>query len=252
MENHSAGEVIGSKDAPYATALARACATAANYTEIRSPSLPNFIAATSGGTWGIGDDDSPSAHPLEAVSIYEQAPSWREYEEDAPGACPSSDEGNYAQRHDPALYYTRIAAQCSRFDIPLGDSTSGSLARDLRDNTVPAFAMVTPNLQHDMHDGSVASADEWLAEWLPLIFASRAYTSGTTAVFVIWDESDSSEHPELPFIAAAKALIPGTVLNGPMNHYGLLCVTEALLGLPLLNNAKRASTAGLEQALGVH
>ena len=39
-----------------------------------------------------------------------------------------------------------------------------------------------------MHDGTIAQGDTWLARHLPAILASSEYRSGTTAVFVTWDE----------------------------------------------------------------
>src|SRR4051812_2919746 len=114
MENHSAGQVVGSRSAPYITSLATSCGLAANYTAITHPSLPNYIAATSGATQGITDDDSPPTHRLAAVSIFEQAASGKSYEENMPAPCALNDSGRYAVRHNPAAYYTRVAATCIR------------------------------------------------------------------------------------------------------------------------------------------
>ena len=72
MENKPYGDVAGSSAAPYENRLAHACGLATNYHAVAHPSLPNYIAATSGGTQGIGDDGPPSAHPLGVASIYGQ------------------------------------------------------------------------------------------------------------------------------------------------------------------------------------
>ena len=48
--------VIGSSAAPYENQLANACGLATNYHAVTHPSLPNYIAATSGNTQGITDD----------------------------------------------------------------------------------------------------------------------------------------------------------------------------------------------------
>ena len=72
MENKSYDDVVGSAAAPYANRLAKACGLAANYHAVAHPSLPNYIAATSGATHGIADDDPPAAHPLRVASIYSQ------------------------------------------------------------------------------------------------------------------------------------------------------------------------------------
>ncbi len=61
FENHSANQVIGSSEAPYINAIARTCGQATRYSAISHPSLPNYIAATSGGTQGITDDGRAEA-----------------------------------------------------------------------------------------------------------------------------------------------------------------------------------------------
>ena len=49
MENHSYGDIIGNtSQAPYINSLAADCGLATNYHNITHPSLPNYLAATSG------------------------------------------------------------------------------------------------------------------------------------------------------------------------------------------------------------
>src|SRR5438105_1492486 len=135
MENHSAGQVVGSRSAPYITSLAKSCGLAADYTAITHPSLPNYIAATSGDTQGIADDAPPAAHPLAVASIYSQVKAagmtWRDYEESAPANCPLNNSGQYAVKHDPAPYYTGIRGDCQQWDVPLGTTSAGRLVDDI-------------------------------------------------------------------------------------------------------------------------
>src|SRR5690348_2936324 len=48
MENHSFGDIIGSSDAPYINQLATQHGLATNFYAESHPSLPNYIAMTSG------------------------------------------------------------------------------------------------------------------------------------------------------------------------------------------------------------
>src|SRR5258706_10348368 len=48
FENHGYGQIIGSGAAPFFNHTAEACGLATNYQAIAHPSLPNYIAATSG------------------------------------------------------------------------------------------------------------------------------------------------------------------------------------------------------------
>jgi hypothetical protein len=71
MENQSYGTIIGSSQAPYISTLARECGLATNYHEVTHPSLPNYIAATSGLSYpalhGFLPDCGPGAGCRAAV-----------------------------------------------------------------------------------------------------------------------------------------------------------------------------------------
>ena len=192
MENHSYGQIIGSSSAPYINSLARACGLATNYTAVSHPSLPNYIAATSGGTWGVTDDNPPSSHPLAVDSIFQQASSARSYEESMPANCDPTSSGGYAVKHNPEAYYTPIRSACKANDVPMGTASSGAFSEALTTGKLPAFSFVTPNLCDDMHDCSIQTGDSWLKTWVPKITASATYRAGNTVLFITWDEDDGS------------------------------------------------------------
>ena len=106
MENHSYDTIIGSSQAPYINGLATSCGLATNYHDISHPSLPNYIAGTSG--LGLADiqqftsDCNPSKRcSTSAPSIFSQTPSWKAYEESMPSNCFRRNSGEYAVRHKP-------------------------------------------------------------------------------------------------------------------------------------------------------
>src|SRR5207253_232091 len=70
MENQSFDGVVGNSTAPYLNQLANDCGLATGSYAVAHPSLPNYIAATSGSTQGIADDNDPSSHPLGVSSIF--------------------------------------------------------------------------------------------------------------------------------------------------------------------------------------
>src|SRR4051794_17324845 len=70
MENRSYADIIGR--APYITALARHCGLATNYHATTHPSLPNYLAMTSGSTHGVASDCSPAECPVRGKSIFSQ------------------------------------------------------------------------------------------------------------------------------------------------------------------------------------
>src|SRR5439155_1727244 len=149
-----------------------------NHTSWRSRlSLSNLSQFTS--------DCNPSHRcSTSAPSIFGQVSTWKAYEESMPSNCSPKNSGEYAVRHNPPPYYTTLSG-CGSFDVPYPQ-----LASDLSAGTLPAFSFVTPNLIDDMHDGTIAQGDTWLATNLPTILNSSAYQGGHVVLLLTWDEGE--------------------------------------------------------------
>jgi hypothetical protein len=253
MENHSYEAIVGSPEAPYVNGLIADCGLATNYHNVTHPSLPNYIAATSGLTRRIvrrhfrSDCDPGGSCRTSADSLFSQATTWRAYEEAMPSNCLGQDANPYAVRHNPPPYFTSLAG-CATNDVPYTE-----LAADLQADTLPAFAFVTPDLCHDTHDCSIGTGDDWLAAELPKILASPAYQSGTTAVLITWDEGEGGRSHrcesntrdvgcQVATVVVSPSTPAGTTSAQLFNHYGLLRTTEEMLGIPLLGEAARAAS----------
>jgi len=227
MENHSYNQVIGNSAAPYATSLAHQFGTATQYTSVGSPSLPNYIGATSGSTQGISDDADPAGHHLTVDNLFRQVRAAggteRSFEESMPTNCVLTGVDTYAVKHNPAAYYTGAddRTACKADNVPFHGTLPGG--------RLPTFSFVTPNLCDDTHDCPVAAGDTWLKSFLPPLLASDDYKAGNTAIFVIWDE-----YTPMPNIVISPTTPAGTVVSTPFDHYSLLRTTEEMLGLPLL------------------
>jgi phospholipase C len=231
MENHTWSQVLGdAAAAPYEVALAGHCATATHYRSVGSPSLPNYIGATSGATQGIADDGPPASHPLTVDNLFRQVRAAggteRSYEEDMAQPCQQSSGGEYAVKHNPAAYYLGPSGT-DRAACQADDVSFSRWAGDLASGQLPTFAFITPNLCHDTHDCAVSTGDAWLASMLPPLLASPTYRAGRTAIFVIWDEEIPTANIEI-----GPAVRPGTVVTAAADHFALLRTTEELLGLP--------------------
>lgn len=245
MENHSYGKIIGSASAPYLNGLARQCGLATNYHNISHPSLPNYLAATSGlPAWQLPSKDcGTTACGTTAPSIFGQGETWRAYQETMPSNCYRAAFGTYVVRHNPPPYYQRLTG-CRTSDVPYSQ-----LASDLSAGRLPAFSFVTPNLIDDMHNGTVAQGDAWLSRALPQIFASPQYRNGSTAVFVTWDEGEGGHTSDcqtntidvgchVATLVISPSTVPGSRSATLFNHYSLLGTAEQLLGLPELGQAR--------------
>ncbi|MBV9291807.1 MAG: hypothetical protein JO222_05095 [Frankiales bacterium] len=252
MENRSYDEILGSQPgAPRLARYARRCGVATRYYAVGHPSLPNYVAAVTGGTQGITNDCSPSGCPVHAASLFGQLTAagrhWRSWAESMSSRCDTGSYGRYAARHNPAVYLTRIVSACRASDRRMGGS-HGGFARQLANDALPAFTFVTPNLCDDGHDCSTGRADTWLGGWLDRIVASRAYRAGRTIVFVTWDEGVGSDN-RVATVAIAPTVARHTVTTRHFTHYSLLRTTEENLGLRLLGNARTARS--MRHALGL-
>jgi hypothetical protein len=240
FENKERGEIVGNPAAPTFALLARRYATLSAYRAVAHPSLPNYLALVSGSTHGIHSDCSsclvraPSlADTLEGAGL-----SWKTYAEGLPRpGFTGASAGLYAKKHDPFLYFADIADNPSRRArvVPLGQ-----LRRDLAAGRLPRFALLIPNLCHDMHDCPVATGDRWLRDTIvPLL---RAPQLAGSVVFVVFDEgaTDTGGGGRVAALALGPLVRPGAHDNRPTSHYGLLRTLEDAWRLPPLGHSAQA------------
>ena len=261
LENENATDVLGNRVMPFTNGLAAACGTARNYRALLHPSLPNYIAMTSGDTQGVTDDAGPDRHRLTVPSIYSQVREsgreWRQFASRMPGNCslrddPPAPDAYYTVHHVPAVYYSGIRDDCGRWTVPLGSTSSGAMASALDQSTLPAFAFISP-----ADDGGNRSrggevdpelGDAFLRSWVGRITSSPSYLSGSTVLFITWDEGNfslkprDSQYQNVLTIVVAPSVARGATSSVASNHYSLLRTTEELLDLPLLGHASAASS----------
>jgi hypothetical protein len=229
MENHSAAQVIGRPEAPFVTDLAAKCASATDYRSVGKPSLPNYIGATSGDTWGIADDAGPSAHRLTVDNLFRQVRAAGgtaiSYQDAMPANCVLGGRSTYAVKHNPAAYYAGgdDRAACITDDVPFAPNFLNAMGGS---GTLPTFSFVTPDLCNDTHDCPVATGDQWLGGVLGVLLDMPVYHTGRTAIFLVWDED-----APMPFVAITPSVHPGTVITQTVDHYSLLRTTEEMLGI---------------------
>jgi phospholipase C len=233
-------KVIGQRSAPFTTWLAHQCSSATKYSAVGRPSLPNYIAATSGDVQGIHDDADPAVHRVTADNVFRQVRrsgrSSRTYAQSMPAPCALRTAGRYAVRHNPAAYYVGEddRAMCRKDNVPL-DGDASQLRWDIDHGSLPAFVVVIPDLCDDTHNCDVKAGDSWLGSWLARLWTSDLYRAGKTAVFVVWDEPTP-----MPNIVMSPSTPVAERVGAPFDHYSLLRTTEEMLGLPLLGRAVHA------------
>jgi len=254
MENHAYSEIVGSSQAPYFNQLAQRGTLAGNYFAVDHPSLPNYIALTSGDdpSWATPDCAPVPGCTSSRQNLADKAEasgrSWKGYMESMGAACGTSDNGSYAVRHDPWVYYDDIRNNAARCTSHVVDYTA--LATDLASAaTTPNLVWITPNLCDDMHDCSIQTGDGWLSREMPKILNSPAFTSQRSLLAVVWDEDDSAQGNQVPLALVGSGVRPAFVPPTSYNHYNLLRTVEAAWGLPTLT-ANDGGAAAMADAFG--
>lgn len=249
-ENHSYNQIIGAKDAPFITALSRTYGLATHYVAgdpASYHSLPSYLMMTE-GTTGVGvhgSDCSPADCPQPGDNLFHQAQvagkRWGIYAESMPKPCDKSAVvGAYAARHAPAPYYSDLGTTCAANDVPMGSSAGGALSTDIAGGRLPNYAMAVPNLNNDMHDGTVGQGDRWLSAWLPKILRGADYRTGRLAVVLTWDEGGGGDNHIATIVIAPRAQQVTSAVR--YTHYSLLRTCEEILHLPLLGAARNATS----------
>jgi acid phosphatase len=220
---------------PYIASIARQYAVATSYSAVASPSLPNYLAMSSGSTWGIRDD---SYHRLPAGGIGSQLTdagiSWKAYMEGFTGDCFNSPYP-YSLKHNPFAYY---GGACPANVVPMTD-----LATDLNGDT-PQLAWITPGLCNDGHDCGVRAADRWLAHVVPQITSSPAWQKDGV-LFITWDESSAADNRVALLVVSPS--LRGEITT-PLDHFSLSATISDQLGVPRLGDAQQATS--LSKQLG--
>jgi phospholipase C len=228
MENKAPEEALAGS---FTASLAAKYGEAANYHAVSHPSVPNYLAMTSGSTWGVTDD---SYHALPAQDIGDQLTearvSWRAYMDGLGSEGCLASPVPYDPGHNPFAYY---GGRCPANVVPLT-----SLAADLKGST-PLFSWITPDMCHDEHSCDVSVGDDWLRQTVGMITASKAWTSGGV-LFIVWDEDDgSADNRVLSLVVAPNQ--SHRVSQQAYTHYSLLATMEDLLGVGRLGKAAGAT-----------
>lgn len=244
MENKPYNAIVDNSNAPYINSLIKKYSFADNYFAVSHPSLPNYIAIIGGSTFGITSDCTDCyVHATNLIDQLEEAKkTWKAYMESMPSNCFQGSSENYAQKHDPFIYFDDIRttpSRCNRI-VPYSNISSDFSSV----STTPNFAWITPNLCDDMHDCSVQTGDRWLTQHVPYILASTAFTGQNSLLIITWDEGEDNGSNQVPTLFLGNSVKKGFVTHVHYTHYSLLHTIEEIWNLPPL-------TANVEQSNGI-
>lgn len=227
-ENKSFSQIIGNREAPYLNALARRGVLFTDSRGVTHPSQPNYLALFSGTTRGIGSNACPlelSGENL-ASALIAQGMNFVSYSESMPEAgFEGCIYGSYMRKHNPAANWKELAA----FNQPFS-----AFPQDFAQ--LPTVAFVMPDQRNDMHDGSIAQGDAWLARNIEA-YAQWAMTHNSLLI-VTWDEDNGWEDNRVATIFVGAMVRPGRSAQR-ISHYTLLRTISGMYGLPHLGESAR-------------
>nr|WP_264176014.1 alkaline phosphatase family protein [Effusibacillus dendaii] len=123
------------------------------------PSQPNYLDLFSGSNQGVTDDSCP--HPFSApnlaAELIQAKLTFGGYSEDLPTvgftgcSSPNTRHPTYARKHNPWVNFTNVPTDVN---MPFTN-----FPKDF--SHLPTVSFVIPNLDHDMHDGTIKQADNF-------------------------------------------------------------------------------------------
>jgi acid phosphatase len=241
-ENHSLEQVFPD-GMPYLWSLARRYGYASDWNDVGHPSLPNYLAIFGESSFDMPADCAPSpgcTYP--GPTVFGQALSRGEtakaYEESMSQPCSSDGGEGYDVNHNPWAYFPSETDSCKSDDVPAGTPAAGALVSDIRNGSLPTVGMITPNLDHDGHNGTLAQADAWLQGWISVLMSGPDWRTGRLAIVVVFDEGETTHG------------ISGVKMSAPVNHYSLTRLLDQFIGAPPLRQASRAASVTSPFGLG--
>jgi len=270
MENTGFDTLIGNPNAPFINFAAATTGLATNYFGVTHPSQPNYIAATSGSTNGVADDNDTT---IDVPNIVDQLEShhksWKAYMQSYSLCTTALDHacGNqlYERKHNPFISYKDVQTNAARV-AKIVDF--GQFATDLASGNIPNYVWISPDQCHDMHGRAatpadpcdfsqiqplISTGDSFLLNTVNAIMTSKAWT-GNSVIFITWDESDfTGTGPEgfgdtsgccdadpggghVVTLVISNALRFARSSNDAFNHYSMMATIEDSWNLGCLAN----------------
>ena len=234
-ENHSYNDIIGtSSNAAYFNSLAAQGALMTSSFAVTHPSEPNYMALFAGSTFGLSADTCPVNEGTTAnlgSELLAAGYTFKGYSEGLPKTGSTScTSGEYARKHSPWINFSNVPTSDS---LPFTSFPSSSNYASL-----PTVSFVIPNLDDDMHDGTIAEANTWLQKNMSA-YATWAEKNNSLLI-VQWDEDDYTENNQIQTIIVGQSVVPGKYTE-TVNHYNLHATLEQMYGLAEVGSSSGAT-----------
>jgi acid phosphatase len=238
-ENHAFQQIIGSPDAPYINSLAsdRHAALFTQSFALTHPSQPNYLLLFSGSNQGVTSDAQPTTTfttPNLASELLAKRKTFVGYSDGLPSAgFTGFTSGDYAAKHAPWVNWQGSGPN----QLP-ATVNQPFTAFPTNFKRLPTVAFVIPNLQHDMHDGTVAAGDAWLQQNLG---AYVNWAKSHKSLLILTTDEDNDQHNNQITTLFIGAGVKHGQYSESINHLSVLRTIEAMYHLTAAGDSASAS-----------
>ncbi len=196
LENTSYEHIVGSSNMPYLNGLFAKGTLATQFYANRHTSITDYFLVTS-GVVPTTNDSTTSTYDVDNMArrLMQLGRTFKVYAQSLPyvGYAGIS-SGAYLKRHTALPYYTDMGNSTTEMQklVPVSQLTS-----DIQNGTLPNFAIISPDVYHDLHNcpnGEAACqqmADSFLKSYIAPLLATAPFQAGGDGILIIWsDEAD--------------------------------------------------------------
>jgi acid phosphatase len=238
LENHSYEQVVGNSQMPYFNSLIAKYAIADRYYATMHNSLSALMWLVAGQTVTTNDNTLLFFNVDNIVrQMQKDGRTWKSYQSNLPSVgYLGFNTGLYVKRHNPLAYFTDVESSLRNNIVP----SIPYLQNDIAHGTLPEYSYVTPNMDEDALNGTLAQADTWLKGNIPQLLASPQFQQDGI-LFIVWDEGSLSPIDRrgtggrVATLVIGPSVKPGYHSTVLYDHQSLLhsaCLALGLSGCP--------------------
>ncbi|KAJ9627067.1 hypothetical protein H2203_003528 [Taxawa tesnikishii (nom. ined.)] len=241
LENTDYDKAVGDPNLAW---LAQKGITLTNYFGVTHPSEPNYVASHGGDNFGMDNDNFNriASNVSSLVDLLEdKGVSWSEYQEDMPYSGfegfawvnQQTKANDYVRKHNPAVIYDVNTSPDRLAKI----KNTTLFYEDLKNNALPQWMFITPNMTSDGHDTSVTVAGTWTRNFLEPLLNDKRFMQNTL-VLVTFDENHTYTLANRVMGILLGDAVPSHLVNTTdstfYDHYSEISTIQANWGLHTL------------------
>jgi acid phosphatase len=232
--------------------------TLTNYWAVTHPSEPNYMSSVGGDYFSLNDDrmiSLPKNVSTIADLLDDKGISFGSYQEHLPytgfqGFNYSNQEtfaNDYVRKHNPLMLYDSYTSNATRLSVMKNFT---EFERDLKDEKLPQYMIITPNMTNDAHDSNIKVAGKWTRDFMtPLL--KNDYFMNNTLVLITFDENETYGEQNTVFSILLGGVVSdelkGTTDETFYDHYSQIASAE--VNWDLYNLGRNDVTANIWKSL---